>query len=215
MKSRLIRKFAKSQKYRIVCALKRTGPLTVRDLMAAIPLSYMGIKQHCLELERDGYLAGKRKPKAATRGRPELLYALTPSATELFPSHETPLLLEVISALRHLYGTNAPEKVLFTIYHKQLLAYKAQVQGATLQDRVSAFVQMRETEGYLISWNGSGEDRMWTIAECHSPLAGLLSDFPILLNFELQLYQKILHPRARRIQRTEDPYRVVYEIPRN
>ncbi len=214
MKSRLIRKFAKTQKYRVVCSLKRHGSLAVRDLMKSIPLSYMGIKQHCLELERDGYVEGKRKPKTSGRGRPELVYVLTPQASELFPSHETPLLIEVIVALRQLYGTNAPEKILFTIYQKQAVHYRTHLSSTVQEERVRDFVQLREKEGYLIEWNPEPKKSGWRVTECHSPLITLLSDFPILMNFELQLYQKILSPQTRKVEHTRDPYRVVYEIPK-
>ena len=54
MNQRLIAEIGKSQRLRVVNRLKRTQGLSVRELAAALGMSYMGVKQHCIELERRG-----------------------------------------------------------------------------------------------------------------------------------------------------------------
>ena len=46
MKSKLLRKLAKSQKYLILAEIKRSQGLSVSQLCERINLSYMGVKQH-------------------------------------------------------------------------------------------------------------------------------------------------------------------------
>ena len=60
MQSRLLRKLAKSQKYQILSEIKRSQGLSVSELCVRIKLSYMGVKQHCVSLEKDGYLDIRR-----------------------------------------------------------------------------------------------------------------------------------------------------------
>jgi len=45
-------------------------------------MSYMGVKQHCVELEEEGYLDTWRRSKGI--GRPEMIYRLTARSHELF-----------------------------------------------------------------------------------------------------------------------------------
>ena len=61
-----------TQRLEIVNALKRSRGLSVNELVDRMRMSYMGIKQHCLTLQRDGYLDTWRRPQKM--GRPEMVY---------------------------------------------------------------------------------------------------------------------------------------------
>ena len=67
MNQRLITEIGKSQRLRLVNRLKRTQGLSVGELAEALGMSYMGVKQICVELERLGYLDTWRRPKAPTQ----------------------------------------------------------------------------------------------------------------------------------------------------
>ncbi len=74
-----IRRFSelgRSQRLRIIHMLKKTQGLAIGELAGRLDLSYMGVKQHCEELERQGFLDTRRRPKPI--GRPEIVYRLTP-----------------------------------------------------------------------------------------------------------------------------------------
>ena len=56
MNQQLLAEIGRTQRLEILNTLKRTKGLSVNELVARMKMSYMGIKQHCLTLERDGYL---------------------------------------------------------------------------------------------------------------------------------------------------------------
>ena len=72
MNQKLIREIGRSQRLDILTALKRRGGMSVKELAAHFQMSYMGIKDHCLSLEKEGYLDTWRRAKPV--GRPEMLY---------------------------------------------------------------------------------------------------------------------------------------------
>ena len=78
---RRVSEVGRSQRMRIIDALKKTQGLSVNELGRRLNLSYMGIKQHCDELERSGYVDTWRRPKPV--GRPEMVYRLTEKAAKL------------------------------------------------------------------------------------------------------------------------------------
>ena len=78
-----LRDIAKPQWFDIINCLKRSTGMSVAELSSALGMSYMGIKQHCVELDKRGYLDTWRRPKAV--GRPEKVYRLTSKAEPLFP----------------------------------------------------------------------------------------------------------------------------------
>ena len=53
---RLISQIGRSQRLSVINALKHSPELTVQELADRMNMSYMGVKQHCLDLAKDGYL---------------------------------------------------------------------------------------------------------------------------------------------------------------
>ena len=98
----------------ILEAIKRSEGKTVSQLAKELEMSYMGIKQNCVNLEKMGYLKTWRVPRK-DKGRPEKLYQLTAQCDVLFPQAGVGLTLDVMESVRQLYGETAPEKLLFSI----------------------------------------------------------------------------------------------------
>src|SRR5207247_5152803 len=90
MNQRLLAEIGRTQRLEILNSLKRTKGMSVNELVDKMGMSYMGIKQHCLTLQRDGYLDTWRRPQRM--GRPEMVYRLTRrrdrKSTRLNSSHE-------------------------------------------------------------------------------------------------------------------------------
>src|SRR5437868_9211055 len=88
MNQRLLAEIGRTQRLEILNSLKRTKGMSVNELVDKMGMSYMGIKQHCLTLQRDGYLDTWRRPQKM--GRPEMVYRLTRrdrKSTRLNSSH--------------------------------------------------------------------------------------------------------------------------------
>jgi predicted ArsR family transcriptional regulator len=147
MNEKLIREIGRSQRLEILTALRRRGGMSVKEMAAHFQMSYMGIKQHCLDLEQEGYLDTARRPKPI--GRPEIVYRLTPLAFELFPGGNNELTLRVLEAIQQSYGPAAPAKLLFTIFGQRWEKYQAAGTGPHLVARAAALTKLRNTEGYM------------------------------------------------------------------
>ncbi len=63
MNQRLLAEIGRTQRLEIGNALKRSRGLSVNEMVDRMRMSYMGIKQHCLTLQRDGYLDTWRRPQ--------------------------------------------------------------------------------------------------------------------------------------------------------
>src|SRR5580765_7517631 len=127
MNQRLISEIGRTQRLEIINSLKRTRGMSVNELVDKMKMSYMGIKQHCLTLQRDGYLDTWRRPQKM--GRPEMVYRLTRRSHDLFPSDSNAFTLELLESVQQIYGPNAPEKLLYSIFKKKSAALKAKAKG--------------------------------------------------------------------------------------
>ena len=124
MNQQLLSEIGRTQRLEILNTLKRTKGLSVNELVAKMKMSYMGIKQHCLTLERDGYLDTWRRPQKM--GRPEMVYRLTRRTHDLFPCDSNDFTLELLKSIKEVYGPNGPEKMLFNVFERKTAALEGQ-----------------------------------------------------------------------------------------
>ncbi len=197
MNQKLISEIGKSQRLRIVNTLKRTQGLSVNELSRKLDMSYMGIKQHCVELEKNGYLDTWRRPKGPKNiGRPEMAYRLTRSAHELFPHTSNAATLSLLGAAAQLYGPTAPEKLLFRLFQEKTTGYRSKVRGETPRERARWLARLRDHEGCMTEFSATGPQA--SLVEFHSPILDLIEAYPIVMRLESEMMQNVLGCSVRR-----------------
>src|SRR5580765_7952474 len=117
LNQQLLSEIGRTQRLEILNTLKRSKGLSVNELVGRMKMSYMGIKQHCLTLQRDGYLDTWRRPQKM--GRPEMVYRLTRRAHDLFQADSNRFTLELLESVQQIYGPNAPEKLLYNLFERK------------------------------------------------------------------------------------------------
>src|SRR5262245_66442637 len=122
MNQRLISEIGRTQRLDIINSLKRTKGMSVNELVEKMGMSYMGIKQHCITLHRDGYLDTWRRPQKM--GRPEMVYRLTRRTHDLLQSDSHQFTLDLLKAAEDSHGSNASEKLLYGICNKKTAMLK-------------------------------------------------------------------------------------------
>ena len=194
MNQRLLAEIGRTQRLEIVNALKRSRGLSVNELVDRMRMSYMGIKQHCLTLQRDGYLDTWRRPQKM--GRPEMVYRLTRRAHDLFQADSNRFTLELLDSVQSIYGPNAPEKLLYNLFERKCASLKEKVKGETVAERAKSLAKIRDTEGYMSQF--VTDDGGPQILECHSPLQNVLDKYPIIGRLEREMFEQLLGTRVRR-----------------
>jgi predicted ArsR family transcriptional regulator len=195
MNQRLIAEIGRTQRLEILNSLKRTRGMSVNELVGKMKMSYMGIKQHCLTLHRDGYLDTWRRPQKM--GRPEMVYRLTRRTHDLFPTDSNQFTLELLKSIQEIYGPNAPEKLLYNVFEKKTAALKEKVKGETVAERAKWLARVRDGEGYMSQFTTSEEGGP-QILECHSPIMNLIEQYPIIGRLEQDMFEALLGTRVRR-----------------
>jgi len=198
----------------IIDELKCSGGLPVPELQRRLGGSYMGIKDQCQALVKQGYVETWRVPRSGV-GRPEIMYRLTAKADHLFPAAGTHLSLELLEASRQLFGGTAPERLLLQYFkqlgeswHPRLAKAKSLVEKATL---LSA---LREKEGCFgrCKYDPNAGFR---IEEFHHPLHPVFEVYPNAINFEVRMLEELLGTKVIRREipgGRAGPARVDYEV---
>ena len=188
-----ISEVGRSQRMRIIETLKKTQGLSVNELGERLKLSYMGVKQHCDELERNGYVDTWRRPKPV--GRPEMVYRLTPKAQVFFPKATNATTIEILHAANRLYGHAAGEKLLYSVFALKTEEYMRKLRGNTVLELAETLVKIRDQEGYMSDLSRDGPV---AIVEYHSPIFDLLDEFPLVRRLEREMMERVLGVRIER-----------------
>jgi len=211
MNQRLIAEIGRTQRLDIINSLKRTKGLSVNELVEKMGMSYMGIKQHCITLHRDGYLDTWRRPQRM--GRPEMVYRLTRRTHDLFQADSNQFTLDLLKAAEDIYGPNGPEKLLYNIFKKKTAALKSKAKGETVADRAKWLAHVRDGEGYMAQFVNNGKDGGPHILECHSPILNLVEQYPIIGRFEQDMFEAVLGSRVRRqVIRNSGLYECAFQV---
>jgi predicted ArsR family transcriptional regulator len=205
---RLLSQIGRSQRLAVVNHLKRSAEgLTVAELAARLGMSYMGVKQHCIELERGGYLDTFRRHRGV--GRPELLYRLTAKAQDLFPRADNGLSLSLLEQARKLFGSGAPEKLLFLHFQQKAADYAGKIKGDSLPERLASLARLRDREGHMAEC----AENPLRLIERHHPLMDLFDVYPAAADMERDIIQKVLGaPVRREITRVGGNYEATFSL---
>src|SRR5207248_7292311 len=168
MNQRLISEIGRTQRLEIINSLKRTKGMSVNELVEKMKMSYMGIKQHCLTLQRDGYLDTWRRPQKM--GRPEMVYRLTRRSHALFQADSNAFTLDLLQSIEEIHGPNAPEKLLYNLFERKTRELQEKIKGATVEERAKSLAAIRDEEGHMSQFVHEPQEGGYQILECHSPI---------------------------------------------
>ena len=192
MSQKLIAAVARSARLRVLNVLKRTQGLSVQELADQLGMSYMGIKDLCLDLQTRGLLDTRREPRPeGNTGRPRMIYRLTDRAHELFPVASNPLTFELLEAAKKLFGPASAEKLLMLVWQEKTASLAEKIKGPDVETRVGALARERDTAGHMsaLEKRTDGELR---IVEHHCPFLDVLRAYPVVARLESEMFRRLL-----------------------
>ncbi|MPZ49121.1 MAG: transcriptional regulator [Dehalococcoidia bacterium] len=182
-------------KRRVLDHLKRAAPSTTRAVAQALQVSDVAARQHLFGLEGNG-LVTKTAAAPAGKGRPGMLWKLTPLAHDLFPDRHDALTLELIEGVRSALGMEGLQRVVELRTQRQTGALTKRMARETgLRARLEALAAQRSEEGYMAEVVDAGDDG-FLLVEHHCPICDAASACQLFCMTELELFQGVLGPEA-------------------
>lgn len=191
---KILRRISKPHWFEIMELIKCSGGISVGHLAETMGMSYMGVKKHCLAMQKLGYLDTWRSPKVV--GRPEKFYRLTEKAAPLFPGIGSDICLSILEAATKL-ETNGAEKLLFSFFRSRTEQLAAVVTGDSVQERAEKLAAVRSAAGHYSRCIYSEEEGL-RLEEFHNPLQQLFDKYPTLERMEAQMFERLLGARVER-----------------
>lgn len=193
----------------ILLCLKQRGRMTAQALADELGVTPVAVRKHLEALEAEGLVrvAAVKQP----RGRPALVYQLTPAADTLFPQGYRQLSLDLIADLVALDGEEKLEQLL-----RARNARLVQERVAPIEDpdqRVYELVRLRNEDGYMVSVEEQPDS--YLIREHNCPIYEVASRFPVACQCEADLFTAVINkPVVRERSIVEGDESCTYRVPK-
>src|SRR2546427_9618636 len=140
----------KGLRAQILLELKKSQPLTVRDLAEKHRVSANAIRRHLKELEAEQLIAYIREQRGI--GAPTFAYRLTSFGEGLFPKRYAEQLTDVLTYLEQRGGREEVRRFFTERFQSQTQVLLAQLQGSSFQERVEAVGSLFREQGVMAGW---------------------------------------------------------------
>ncbi|MDX2080887.1 MAG: winged helix-turn-helix transcriptional regulator [Terrimicrobiaceae bacterium] len=189
------------QRQAVLREIKQSAGLTVTELSERIDLSYMGTKQHCLLLEKKGYLSSRNHHRGA--GRPVLVYRLTSKGEALFEAPDNAVVVTLLRNAQTLFGPTAAGKLLFKLFQDKGDAYLKGL-PADPAERLKKLAAIRAAEGSMSRVDEG------VLVEFNNPLSGIFREYPEAAGLEENMIGRVLGRKVRRAESASGGIRFEY-----
>lgn len=186
----------------LLLLMKRQGPVSLDVAEAETGLSRPTLRQHFGQLEREHLVS--RSTQKQRRGRPSLLYTLTPGAEARFPSRDGALLG---SLLEYLKANGDDDKIqgFFEHYWDERLHdvqnRLAQVAPDDHDGRLAVVVDNLQEQGFMPEVKRNGNV---TIRACNCPFQEAVKQTLLPCALEATFYERLFDAPVQRVSYIPD-----------
>jgi DeoR family suf operon transcriptional repressor len=176
----------------VLTQLKRSQPLTARELAVTLGVSLNAVRHHLKELEAEGLIAYQREHRGV--GAPVFAYRLTAAGEERFPRRYGEALSAMLEALVEREGRETAVKALESYFGVLAARVRAQLHGVPEAERLTALARLLSAEGYMAEarvadGGASGEA---VLAEHNCPIPAVAERFPEMCAAEARYLAEVL-----------------------
>jgi len=184
-------------KKEILDLVKRTGILSINEATRQIGLSKTTLREHLLQLERDGYI--RRTYERTGPGRPSLKYQLTRHGHSLYPSGESDLIRSLLKHLKEKDQESLIETFFEQFWEKRLQSAIRLMNEANERScsRTDALIQMLEEEGFMPEYEQISNDEI-IIRACNCPYQKVIRETQLPCKMEAAFYERLFDADVQR-----------------
>lgn len=172
----------------ILVALKKTQPLTAKELAAMFGVTPNALRRYLKELEEGGLIRYQRQVRGV--GSPAFAYVLTERGEELFPRAYGSVLADALELLRAEHGAAAVAE----LFERRWSAL-AETAGARLaelppDERAAALAGLLSAEGFMAAWEEDG-DGGGRLTEHNCAIRAVAERFPEICAAEARFVESV------------------------
>jgi DeoR family transcriptional regulator, suf operon transcriptional repressor len=186
----------KSTRDRILQTLLRKPRTTINELAVAVGINPISVRHHLTNLQVEG-LVGTEEERHGV-GRPRLVYFLTETGMERFPTRYLRLTTRLLAQMKESMPAPVVSKLFAEMADGLAEDYASQMKGLAMEERLNLAKSLLIEEGFDIQWEKSGEQ--YRIHEITCPYLQIGQSHPEVCTVDQTLISKMLAVPAEKVQ---------------
>ncbi len=193
----------------VLLEIKRSQPVTAKELSATFGVSTNAIRRHLKELELDGSVIYAREQRGM--GAPVYVYRLTSRGDALFPNRYESALKELLQHLEERAGRGEISRLFADQFKVRAERLKVEMADQPVEVRLQRLVRQLTEEGYMAEWDSVGGTIR--LAEHNCAIRAVAERYPEVCAAERKFLTEVLASQVeRRTHITEGSNACEYSI---
>ena len=184
----------KGQRGAVLSMLKRSQPLTARELAVRLGVSLNGARHNLKELEVEGLVSYRREHRGV--GAPVFAYRLTPAGEDLFPRRYCEALTAMLGAVVEREGRGAAVTLLESYFHALARRIRGQLEGLPAEERLRVVARVLSEVGYMAE--AVPGDGVAVLTEHNCAIPAVAERFPEICVAEARFLADVLRAEVER-----------------
>ena len=186
----------KSTRDRILQTLLRQPGTTINELAEEVGINPISVRHHLTNLQAQGLVSTEEERHGV--GRPRLVYFLTESGTERFPTRYLRLTSRLLDQLKESLPEPLVSKLFLEIANNMAGDYAEQMKGLNMEERLELAKTLLAEEGFIVEWEKAGAQ--YKIHEITCPYLQIGQNHPEVCTLDQTLISRMLAVPAEKVQ---------------
>ena len=186
----------KSTRDRVLQTLLRQPRTTIIELAEAVGINPISVRHHLTSLQAQGLVSAEEERHGV--GRPRLVYFLTESGTEYFPTRYLRLTSRLLDQLKESLPEPLVSKLFLEIANDMAGDYAEQMKGLSMEERLELAKTLLAEEGFTVEWEKAGAQ--YKIHEITCPYLQIGQNHPEVCTLDQTLISRMLAVPAEKVQ---------------
>ena len=180
---------------RVLAALKRAQPLTVKELATEFRITPNALRRHLKALEHAGVVHYRAQVRGV--GGPTFAYSLSAAGEALFPRAYAGTLGDALEVIRAEQGIEGVIRVFHRQWTSLADAAGPRMAGRTLAERTAVLAELRTIQGYMAESDERSSDEA-VIREFNCAIRDVAERFPEVCAAEERFFANLLGASVER-----------------
>jgi len=186
----------KSTRDRILQTLQRQPRSTITDLAEAVGINPISVRHHLNNLQAEGLMEAEEERHGV--GRPRLVYSLTETGMERFPTRYLRLTSRLLDQLKESLPEPMVSKLFLQMAEDMAGDYAEQMKHLTMEERLDFMKSLLAEEGFTVEWERTGSE--YRIHEITCPYLQIGQNHPEVCTVDQTIISKILAVPANKVK---------------
>ena len=186
----------KSTRERILQTLLMNPHSTISELADAVKINNISVRHHLTNLLADGLIMAEEERHGV--GRPRLVYSLTETGQEKFPTRYLQLTDHLLNHLKQTLPEDEYRNLFSDIAKNLAVEQGARIKTLPLEQKLDILKDNLEKEGFSIEWEQDGEE--YRIIETGCPFYHIGQNHPEVCAMDQTLISTMLSIPTEKVQ---------------